>query len=157
MCKIREWVTFVFVLFSYSFHTLPISRPGKKEKLTNKHIIDNRLTMVFGEMCVLGVGDLLSLLRRLAGSQLPRFPAIFITVEHQESRRDETRGGRLMMWSTLETGRWCSQATDKAPSADTLESVISLQWQTGLFSMFFPQLKWVPSLSKWWAPANTGY
>lgn len=53
--------------------------------------------MVFGEMCVLEVGDLLSLLRRLAGSQLPRFPAIFITVEHQESRRDETRGGRLMM------------------------------------------------------------
>ena len=74
-----------------------------------------------------GVEDLLSLLSRLSGSQLPCFLVISITVEHRESWRDETWGGGLMMSNALETGRWCSQATDKAPSADTLESVISLQ------------------------------
>lgn len=34
-------------------------------------------------------------------------------------RRDETQGRGLLMYNTLETGRWCFQATDKTPSADT--------------------------------------
>ena len=47
----------------------------------------------------------------------PYFQAIFITSKHWEGRREEDR---LMMWSTLQKGRWCSQATEEAP-ADTLQ------------------------------------
>lgn len=67
-------------------------------------------------MCKFGVEDLLLPFRRVAVPQVPHFPAIFITSKHWEGRKGEDR---LMMWSTLQKGRWCSQATEEAP-ADTL-------------------------------------